>query len=159
VKTPEERGVIGEWARRCRTERNLSPDEVAHQLLLRGHKVTVYTLRAIESGAKKPGRALLDALAAFYQTRPPNEEAVAIPTDTLDRIAIAMEEQARQAKEQAFALNGILATLLAGSGEPVDEEARTVLVEWQEQVAPRLSAVRELPRPADPPTTVEPRSP
>lgn len=92
MKRPEERGAIGAWAYRARTEADLSPEQVVEQLRERGYAVTAPTIRGIEGGSKRPGGRLLRLLADIYGSQPPG--IVPEPTPEADLVA-ALAEQTR----------------------------------------------------------------
>src|SRR3989304_4193510 len=62
VKTPAERGIIGAWAYDARLAAELTVSEAVLKLGEMGHRVHEATIRGIESGTKRPGRALLRKL-------------------------------------------------------------------------------------------------
>jgi transcriptional regulator with XRE-family HTH domain len=134
MKTPAERGPIGAWAYTARTAVELTVEEVADQLRARGHAVHPATLRGIEGGTKKPGRALLAGLSEIYGVHPPRREEPA-PLEGVPEL-VAMTERAAQALErQAFAVEGLLAMLSGATAVEVRPEAAREVAEAEDRLA------------------------
>jgi transcriptional regulator with XRE-family HTH domain len=102
VKTPAERGPIGAWAYTARTAAELTVEDVADRLRDRGHAVHPATIRGIEGGTKKPGRALLTGLSDLYGVHPPADEK----PDVLDQdsIVAALDRQTALLERLVLAL-------------------------------------------------------
>jgi transcriptional regulator with XRE-family HTH domain len=72
MKSDEDRGPIGAWARAARIAAGYrSAEHAARAAEAAGIHVTLPYLRGIESGWHRPGRALLGELAEFYGSAPP----------------------------------------------------------------------------------------
>ena len=101
MKTDEQRGPVGSWARRSRLAAgHPSADSAARAATAAGLAVTTAYLRGIESGAHRPSRELVERLAAFYGAEPPPEDAR--PDDgalaaILEAVAAGVEEGIRRA--------------------------------------------------------------
>ena len=101
MKTDEQRGPVGSWARRSRLAAgHASADSAARAATAAGLAVTTAYLRGIESGAHRPSRELVERLAAFYGAEPPPEDAR--PDDgalaaILEAVAAGVEEGIRRA--------------------------------------------------------------
>jgi hypothetical protein len=72
MKSDDERGPVGTWARTSRIAAGYTSAE--HAVLAAaeaGIHITVPYLRGIESGWHRPGRMLLEQLATLYGSEPP----------------------------------------------------------------------------------------
>lgn len=92
-KSDEDRGPVGAWFVRAIGDRSI--EDVAKDMADRGHKHNPDYYRAIMSGSKKPGRALLRALEDYFGSSPDSRSA---PQDALitvlERQNALMEAQA-----------------------------------------------------------------
>jgi transcriptional regulator with XRE-family HTH domain len=131
MKTPAERGPIGAWAYTARTAVELTVEEVADQLRARGHAVHPATLRGIEGGTKKPGRALLAGLSEIYGVHPPRPE----PVEGSPELVAVMERAAQALERQAFAVEGLLAMLSGATAVEVRPEAAREVAEAEDRLA------------------------
>lgn len=91
MKADAERGTWGAWARRERTKRDWTVEEVAARLATEaGVRVDVATIRGVEGGSKSPSVRLQDALALVFGSRPEGQRQ---PTDSSAAILAALTEQ------------------------------------------------------------------
>lgn len=98
VKQPHERGEVGAWLveqrKRLGEERGtrVTQQMVVDELRDQGHMLDASYYRAIESGAKRPGREIREALGRYFGRTPPSPSA---PTGTADlgRLVSAIEAQ------------------------------------------------------------------
>ena len=118
MKTPEERGPIGAWAYTARVDAGMSVEEVAEQLRGRGVAVHPASLRGVEGGSKKPGRALLSALAELYGVHPPRVNGQAV--DDMSALVSALERQ-------TAAIERLLSALSPASAPTLSPEERAEL--------------------------------
>ena len=143
MKTPEERGPIGAWAYTARSDQGLSVEEVADRLHERGVAVSPATLRGIEGGSKKPGRALLGALAELYGVHPPRVNGQAV--DDMTALVGAIERQ-------TAAIERLLSALSPASGPTLSPEERAELDALERDVQTQR---RTTPPPRHAPQTSE----
>lgn len=98
VKQAHERGEVGAWLveqrkplgeeRGARVTQQMVVDELREQ----GHTLDASYYRAIESGAKRPGREIREALAHYFGRTPPSPSAATGSAD-LGRLVSAIEAQ------------------------------------------------------------------
>lgn len=144
MKTPAERGAIGAWAYAARQHSELSVEEVTERLRLRGVSVHPATLRGIEGGTKKPGRALLTGLSDIYGMAPPVERQVTEFSDLGDLVR-ATERQA-DAIERLTAVLEVFITSQAGQTQVPPEALRAIAEAEADLAASRGSETPHLRR-------------
>lgn len=87
VKTDEERGPIGAWARRARIAAGYTSAEAATRAANEaGFDLKLVYLRGIEAGTNRPGRELLHHLADLYGTEPPVGHAPPVSEEWLEAL-------------------------------------------------------------------------
>jgi transcriptional regulator with XRE-family HTH domain len=136
MKTPEERGPIGAWAYAARRTAEMTVEDVAELLRARGHAVHPATLRGIEGGTKKPGRALLRGLSEIYEVDPPVDQR---PADSPDLVA-ALDRQTVVFERLAAALEQFVSQG-QGPQQPPPEVLREV-AEAEVDLAKQLDSER-----------------
>jgi transcriptional regulator with XRE-family HTH domain len=138
VKTPEERGVIGAWAYAARRTAEMTVEDVADLLRARGHAVHPATLRGIEGGTKKPGRALLRGLSEIYEVDPPVDQQ---PVESPDLVA-ALDRQTVVFERLAAALEQFVSQGQAPAQQPLSLEAQREVAEAERDLARRRDSER-----------------
>lgn len=76
MKTPEQRGPIGNWTRERRLAKGMSPEQVVDQLVRFGVHIKASSYRGVESGARRPGGEALAALEQLWGSEAPKPEVV-----------------------------------------------------------------------------------
>jgi transcriptional regulator with XRE-family HTH domain len=143
-----ERGAIGAWAYSARGDAGLSVEEVASRLHERGVAVSPATLRGIEGGSKKPGRALLNALSELYGVHPPKMNGTVLDGD-LASLVEATARQATASERVAELLEEILGALTSMGPPQVPPEVQREVAEAEADLAARLGS--ETQRQSSPP--------
>ena len=116
VKQAHERGEVGAWLveqrKRLGEERGtrVTQQMVVDELREMGHTLDASYYRAIESGAKKPGHEIREALARYFGRTPPSPSASPASAD-LGRLVAAIEAQTE-------AINRLVDRLGAAPTEP-----------------------------------------
>ena len=116
MKSDDERGPIGAWARHARLAAGYTSAEHAVEgAAAAGIHITIAYLRGIESGWHRPGRELLIRLGELYGSEPPGVERS--PENTLSP-AQAAEIRAVVAEAVATAFDARLERLERLLGDP-----------------------------------------
>lgn len=111
VKTPEERGPIGNWAREQRLSRDWTPEELVERLARVGPRLKASSYRGIESGARRASDAVRIALERVFDSQAPKErpadlttlvEALAAQTASITALVeeLRLDREARKGIEQ-----------------------------------------------------------
>jgi hypothetical protein len=128
AKTAEQRGKFGAWLveqrGRLARERNkkLTAEDVRQELAAWGFPLGDAHYRALESGAKKPGRETREALARFFGQEPPSE-GPQVGQD-VGALVAAIQIQTAAIQEQTAAMNELIALLHANAQAGVAEGVR-----------------------------------
>lgn len=149
VKSPQERGTIGAWAYAARQVAELTVEDVVERLRDRGHAIHPATLRGIEGGTKKPGRALLRGLADIYGVPPPVEERMVESVD----LASALDRQTRVIERLAVAIEQMVVSQ-AQTTQPPPQEVLREVAEAEADLARQLDSEKQR-RSADQPRSGE----
>lgn len=163
VKQPHERGEVGAWLveqrKRLGEERGVRVTQqmVVDELRDQGHILDASYYRAIESGAKKPGREIREALGRYFGRTPPSPSAGSQATD-LTRVIAAMEAQTAAMREQTAVINRLVDRL----GDSPDPSVWEPLARLAAQLvtAPSIGedeALPEQPHAEAPPGEAEPQ--
>lgn len=130
MKTDDQRGPIGAWARRARLDAGYSSaDKAVEAMRGRGIELELTYLRGIESGNHRPSRELVSAIGEFYGSTPPAEAkndavlsngvVVEIKRTVESAVALAVAEALRTELEPRLArLEQLLARLAEDPERP-----------------------------------------
>jgi hypothetical protein len=103
-KSDEDRGPVGAWFVRAIGERSI--EQVAKDMADRGHAHRPDYYRGIMSGSKKPGRALLAALAEYLGSSPDIQGATDVAA-VVGAIYQLIEEMRETRRSQAEWMAGV----------------------------------------------------
>ena len=114
MKRDAARRVTGTWIRRCRTDIDLAPADLAAALAARGLARSTPTIRAYEAGRRIPPEPVIAALADVLGSEPPPDE---LPRDLDPAVVEALRLVVRE-ELTAFAgpMGAALAALLRAEG-------------------------------------------
>ena len=93
VKTSEERGTLGTWARDERLRHGWSVEDVVERL---EEPMTAVYVRGVEAGTTTPGPVRLAAFARLYGSDPPEPERAPSAIDVLRLRLEALEERVQR---------------------------------------------------------------
>ena len=128
AKSSEQRGTFGAWlvAQRERLGRErkvkLTAEQVRQEIADWGYPLGDAHYRALESGAKRPGRETREALARFFGQEPPSAEPQV--GQDLGPLVLAIREQtAKMAELVGLLRTGAMAGVSEGYARWLAEEA------------------------------------
>lgn len=145
MKTPAQRGVVGNWLRQQRMERGWETARKAlHNLKLAGIDIHESVYREWESGARLPADERLAELVAFYGSSPYAPPADSAHTDAGGALVEAINRQTAAIEAQTQMLALVLSRLVPGAGEPELDELAA------QRMYDELRRPRSVPAPAKP---------
>ena len=106
MKTPEQRGPIGTWARNERERKNWKLKDVLDALHKQGLRINDSSYRGIESGARRPGAEVLAALEKAFGSQAPRPRQA-----DSGEILAALAAQTEAITAQTQAINALVARL------------------------------------------------